>query len=84
MKSYLKKIEIALAAGNATEHTYRPAFKDLIESLQKKITATNEPKREECGAPDFIVTQGQKTLGYIEAAVRPILSSLRDRKPWAT
>lgn len=67
MKSYLKQIEKDLTAGNATEHTYRPALKNLIESLQKKITATNEPKREQCGAPDFIITQGQKTLGYIEA-----------------
>jgi hypothetical protein len=49
---YLKQIEKAHAAGNATEHTYRPALKTLVESLVKDVSATNEPKRERCGAPD--------------------------------
>jgi len=57
-----------LSLGNATEHTHRPALKTLIESLQKGITATNEPKRRtDCGAPDFIITKGEVPLGYIEA-----------------
>jgi REP element-mobilizing transposase RayT len=64
---YLKKIEKALQAGNATEQTHRPALKALIESLGKNITATNEPKRVKCGAPDFIIMRGQTPLGYIEA-----------------
>jgi len=67
ISSYLKKIERALQRGDATEHTYRPALKCLIESLGDGITATNEPKRVACGAPDFIVTRGQTPLGYIEA-----------------
>lgn len=58
-------------AGNSTEHTHRPALKVLIESLTRGITATNEPKRVQCGAPDFIVSRdaahGPITLGYIEA-----------------
>jgi hypothetical protein len=64
---YLKSIEKALSAGNATEHTHRPALKSFIESLADDITATNEPKRVKCGAPDFIVTRGETPLGYIEA-----------------
>ena len=67
ISGYLHKIEQALAAGNATEHTYRPAFKALVESFVKNIIATNEPKRVQCGAPDFIVTRGEIPLGYIEA-----------------
>ena len=38
---YLRKIEKALAAGNATEHTYRPALQTLIESMESDIGATN-------------------------------------------
>jgi len=38
---YLKKIEKAYSAGNATEHTHRPALKELIESFATGITATN-------------------------------------------
>ena len=64
---YLKNIESALKAGNATEHTHRPALKTLAENLRDKITATNEPQRIACGAPDFIITHRAIPLGYIEA-----------------
>lgn len=67
IKSYLSGIEQALRAGNATEHTHRPALKTLIEQIATGITATNEPKRIKCGAPDYIVTRNTVPLGYIEA-----------------
>ena len=67
IQDYLRKIETAFIAGNATEHTHRPALKTLIESLAAGIVATNEPRRVQCGAPDYIVTKGQTPLGYIEA-----------------
>lgn len=66
-QDYLKNIEKALTVGNATEHTHRPALKSFIESLADHITATNEPKRIKCGAPDYIVTRGETPLGYVEA-----------------
>jgi predicted helicase len=64
---YCRQIERALLDGNATEHTHRSALKSFVESLDKGITATNEPKRIKCGAPDYIVVKGQTPLGYIEA-----------------
>lgn len=67
MQAYLKAVESALRAGNATEHTHRPALKALIEGLAPGVVATNEPKRVACGAPDYIVTRGQTPLGYVEA-----------------
>ncbi|MCX5846141.1 MAG: N-6 DNA methylase [Deltaproteobacteria bacterium] len=66
VSTYLKNIEKSLATGNATEHSYRPALKEFIESLAEDIEATNEPKREQCGAPDFIITKGKTPIGYIE------------------
>ena len=66
LSEYLNQIEKALHAGDATEHTHRPALKALIESLSKGLTATNEPKHIACGAPDFIVTKAGVPLGYIE------------------
>jgi predicted helicase len=66
ISDYLKKIEKAYTAGNATEHTHRPALKELMENMAAGITATNEPRRVKCGAPDFIVTKKQTPLGYIE------------------
>lgn len=67
---YRAAVERELGAGIATEHTHRPALKTLIEQLDK-VNATNEPKRSECGAPDYTVWRadghGPMTLGYIEA-----------------
>ena len=68
---YRRQIEKELQAGNATEHSHRPALKTLIESLAPGVTATNEPKRVECGAPDLAVSKkaarGPVTLGKIQA-----------------
>jgi hypothetical protein len=64
---YLKEIEKEASRGVATEHTFRPALKKLIENLDKGIAAVNEPKRIECGAPDYLVSRRNLTLGYIEA-----------------
>lgn len=67
LKHYLTTLENALKAGTATEHTHRPALKTLLESLDLQITATNEPKRVACGAPDYIITRDRLIVGYIEA-----------------
>lgn len=69
MKLYLKTLQRDLVGGKATEHTHRPALKTFIESILPKIQATNEPKRTQCGAPDFVVSQlpHMLTVGYIEA-----------------
>jgi len=57
LTEYLDAIRKAYAAGDATEHTHRPALKHLLESLGKEITVTNEPKRTVCGSPDFQITR---------------------------
>ena len=69
-RTYAKSLNENLALGNATEHTHRSALKTLIESIRDGITATNEPKRIECGAPDYAVTKDGPTpltVGYVEA-----------------
>src|SRR6266571_929835 len=69
LTTYLRRVESAHLLGNDTEHTHRPALKALLESLNQEITATNEPKRVECGAPDFVVTRNSDGLvvGHAEA-----------------
>ena len=52
---YLSEINKAYLHGDATEHTHRPALKELVEGLGKKLTAINEPRRQKCGAPDLVV-----------------------------
>ena len=70
-RKYISDIQDNLRPGNATEHTHRPAFKAFLESAYDDVTATNEPGRIECGAPDFSISKGaapgQVTIGYIEA-----------------
>jgi hypothetical protein len=67
---YRRQIQRELQAGSATEHTYRPALKALIETLVPGVTATNEPRRVQCGAPDLVISRkanhGAVTLGHIE------------------
>ena len=66
-KQYLMQLEQAYQVGTATEHTHRPALKSLLEDFRPGIVATNEPKRIQCGAPDYIVTRADIPLGFIEA-----------------
>ena len=67
IQAYLTDINNIFKAGNATEHSYRPALKTLFEQLTSGLTVTNEPKRIACGAPDYIVTKRGIPVGYIEA-----------------
>jgi predicted helicase len=67
LQEYLQEVNQIYQGQNATEHSYRPALKKLIESLDSGIQATNEPKRIACGAPDFLVMQGALEIGHIEA-----------------
>jgi hypothetical protein len=76
LQDYMHTIEKELAAGNATEHTHRPALKTLVEGLAKGIIATNEPQRTECGAPDFLVTKG--ALQVMEAFGRLSARIIKD------
>ena len=69
-RDYIKSLQTNLSLGNATEHTHRLVLQTLLESVGDHVTATNEPKRVECGAPDFVVTktvQNQFIVGYVEA-----------------
>lgn len=67
VQQYIDNINSAYKRGNATEHTYRGDLKQLIESIVKDIAATNEPKRQSCGAPDYILTKKDIPVGFIEA-----------------
>jgi hypothetical protein len=60
---YRHQLDTALQAGNATEHTHRPALKTLLESLDLRLTATNEPRRVACGAPDYVITRDTLIVG---------------------
>ncbi len=69
IQAYLAEVGKLYKRPDATEHTYRPAFKSLLDAFSPTgVDAINEPKRERVGAPDFIVTKGKGRvpLGYVE------------------
>lgn len=67
ISQYIDNINQRYKLGNATEHTFRGDLQQLIESLVPTIRATNEPKRQSCGAPDYILTKKDIPVGFIEA-----------------
>ena len=67
IEQYIDNINQRYKLGNATEHTFRGDLQQLIESLVPTIRATNEPKRQSCGAPDYILTKKDIPVGFIEA-----------------
>ncbi|MET3732388.1 type ISP restriction/modification enzyme [Moheibacter stercoris] len=66
-QQYIDNLNQRFKLGNATEHTFRGDLQALVEHLLPGIQATNEPKRQACGAPDYILTQNKIEKGYIEA-----------------
>jgi hypothetical protein len=67
LNDYINTINQRYKLGNATEHTFRGDLQQLLESLVPNIRATNEPKRQKCGAPDYSITIGEIEVGNIEA-----------------
>jgi len=67
LDQYIDNINKRYKLGNATEHTFRGDLQQLLESLVPDIRATNEPKRQSCGAPDYILTKKEIPVGFIEA-----------------
>ena len=67
IENYIDNINQRYKLGNATEHTFRGDLQQLIESLVPEVRATNEPKRQSCGAPDYILTKKDIPVGFIEA-----------------
>lgn len=66
-QQYIINISQRYRLGNATEHTFRGDLQQLIEDLVPDMRATNEPKRQSCGAPDYILTKKDIPVGFIEA-----------------
>ena len=68
LKEYISTVNQKYRAGNATEHSYRGALEQLMQTLLPKLRIVNEPKREKCGAPDYIASRKDNMpVFYIEA-----------------
>ena len=66
-RTYIQQINKIYRSGLATEHSYRPALHAVLSLILKDTEVTNEPKRQKCGAPDYIITRNKIYIGYVEA-----------------
>ena len=67
INEYVILINRKYSTGKATEHSYREILTNLIQGEFSDIEAINEPKREKCGAPDYVISKKGIPIGYIEA-----------------
>ena len=67
IQQYIGNVSSLFNTGKCTEHSYRGDLQQLLTSLLEDVAVTNEPKRIECGAPDYILTRKDIPIGYIEA-----------------
>ena len=67
INEYIKQVDQYFRSGIAREHSYRPALQNLLSAILPDTQVTNEPKRQKCGAPDYIITRRNIDIGYIEA-----------------
>lgn len=68
LQNYLANISKLHFQGNATEHSYRSDLQLLLqEILGKEFSVVNEPTRQKCGAPDYIISKKEVPVGYVEA-----------------
>lgn len=66
ISEYLKSVKTTFENGQATEHSHRGFLQTYLQNLSDCIV-TNEPKRQACGAPDYIIERKGIPVGYIEA-----------------
>ena len=67
LREYREALKRERASGQATEHSYRPAVKALLEALGGEgVRAINEPAHASYGAPDFIVERNGVPVGHVE------------------
>ena len=80
IRAYVKDVRRIREAGQATEHSYRSSLATLIETLGGQgVSALNEPRQVECGAPDFIVERLEVPIGHVECkAIGVNLNSVTD------
>ena len=66
---YITDLNEQYKTQRAREHSYRPALKNLLQSLLPNMVVTNEPAHIDCGAPDYIIQRTKDNLPvfFVEA-----------------
>lgn len=67
VEKYLCAVIQKYKTGKTTEHSFRGDLQDFVERTVIGVQAINEPRRQKCGAPDYIIQKKNIPIGYIEA-----------------
>lgn len=71
LKEYLEDITKTFKVGDATEESYYPALKKLLENYlkfeHKKSSVTVEARKTKIGKPDFTIRDDKELIGHVEA-----------------
>lgn len=71
LETYFQDILKTYKTGDATEASYYPDLKNLLENFLNSRgidpNITIQPKRSPAGIPDFTIRKGKELVGYIEA-----------------
>ena len=67
IQEYIDRVNQRYKTGILTEVSYREDLKILLETITSDVLITYEPTRIVCGAPDYIITNRNIPVGYIEA-----------------
>jgi predicted helicase len=67
IQEYVRTVGERYKSGISTEHSYRGDLQTLLSGLCPGCVVTNEPRRQKCGAPDYIITRDDIPVAYIEA-----------------
>lgn len=68
MQHYINELSKKYQTGGATEHSFRGDLQNLLQGiLDQDYLVINEPKRRQCGAPDYIIEKKGIPVGFIEA-----------------
>lgn len=66
IKAYIQDLNRQFQTGITTEHSFRPALKQLIENCTG-LKVVNEQSHIDCGAPDMTILRQNLAVAYIEA-----------------
>ncbi|MBQ4078543.1 N-6 DNA methylase [bacterium] len=67
VEKYINGVIQKFKTGKTTEHSFRGDLQDFVERTVIGVQAINEPRRQKCGAPDYIIQKKNIPIGYIEA-----------------
>ena len=67
LDTYINNIQREMKQSDAREHAYRPALKDLLESLGDFHAVNDAAHIKKVGAPDYILKRDEVNVAFVEA-----------------